>query len=102
MRALYSEDEERFRDEVKLWLQENIPSDIKDKTFGGATLDPDLLIKWHKTLYKKGWIAPEFPKEMGGPGFSHTEQFIFNYEYGRSGAPRLKTKFMSLGMLAPL
>jgi alkylation response protein AidB-like acyl-CoA dehydrogenase len=102
MRALYSEEEERFRGEVKQWLQENISSEIKDQTFGGATLDPELLIQWHKTLYKKGWIAPEFPKDMGGPGFSHTEQFIFNYEYGCSGAPRLKTKFMSVGMLAPL
>ena len=95
MHASYSKDEEQFRNEIRQWLEEKTSTDIKDKTLGGSTLDPDLLIKWHKTLYEKGWIAPELPKKMGGTDFSQTEQFIFNYEYGLSGAPRLKTKFIS-------
>lgn len=102
MRASYSEEEELFRKNVREWLTDNLPEEIKDKTLGGSTLDMELMIKWHKTLYKKGWIAPDFPKDMGGAGFSQTEQFIFNYEYGRSGAPRLKTRIVSIGMLAPL
>lgn len=102
MDVSYSDEEERFRKEIKDWLAENVPAEIKDKTLGGSTLDMDLMIKWHKTLYEKGWIAPDFPKEMGGAGFSQTEQFLFNYEYGRSGAPRLKTRVVSVGMLAPL
>jgi len=102
MNVSYSQKEEKFREEIIEWLRENTPAEIKDQTLGGSTLDPELLIKWHKTLYKKGWIAPEFPKELGGTGFNITEQFIFNYEYSRYGAPRLKTKLMSVGMLAPL
>lgn len=102
MHVSYSEEEEHFRNEVKNWLAETLSNDIKDKTLGGNTLDMDLMIKWHKTLYEKGWIAPDFPKNMGGAGFSQTEQFLFNFEYGRSGAPRLKTRIVSIGMLAPL
>jgi alkylation response protein AidB-like acyl-CoA dehydrogenase len=102
MHVSYSEEEESFRNEVKSWLSDNLPDDIKDKTLGGSTLDMELMIKWHKTLYEKGWIAPDFPKHMGGAGFSQTEQFLFNFEYGRSGAPRLKTRIVSIGMLAPL
>jgi len=102
MHASYSKEEETFRQEVQEWLAANLPADIKDKTLGGSTLDMELMIKWHKTLYEKGWIAPDFPKELGGAGFSQTEQFIFNYEYGLSGAPRLKTRIVSIGMLAPL
>ena len=102
MKVSYSQDEQRFQEEVRKWFRENTPTEIRDQTLGGSTLDPDLQIKWHKTLFGKGWIAPEFPKEMGGAGFSETEQFIFNYEYSLSGAPRLKTKLLSLGMLAPL
>ena len=102
MKASYSEDEERFRKEIKDWLVENVPPEVRDKTLGGSTLDLDLMIKWHKTLYEKGWVAPHLPKELGGAGFSQVEQFIFNYEYGLSGAPRLKTAIVSLGMLAPL
>ena len=102
MDASYSKEEEIFRDEVRQWLIDNLPPEIKDQTLGGSTLEPDLMIRWHKTLFEKGWIAPEFSKEMGGSGLNDTEQFIFNYEYSRSGAPRLKTKLMSVGMLGPL
>ena len=102
MKVSYSQEEQRFQEEVRKWLRENTPAEIRDQTLGGSTLDPPLQIKWHKTLFEKGWIAPEFPREMGGAGFSETEQFIFNYEYSLSAAPRLKTKLVSLGMLAPL
>ena len=102
MRVSYSKEEESFRNEVRSWLKDNLPDNIKDQTMGGSTLDPPLMIKWHRTLHDKGWIAPEFPKELGGAGFNETEQFIFDYEYGLSGAPRVKTKFMSVGMLGPL
>lgn len=102
MKVSYSSDEERFREEVREWFRDNTPPEVKDQTLGGSTLEHGPMIKWHKTLYEKGWVAPEFPKELGGAGFSETEQFIFNYEYSHSGAPRLKTKLVSLGMLAPL
>lgn len=102
MKVSYSSDEEKFREEVREWFRDNTPPEVKDQTLGGSSLSHDPMIKWHKTLYEKGWVAPEFPKEFGGAGFSDTEQFIFNYEYSHSGAPRLKTKLVSLGMLAPL
>ncbi len=102
MQVSYSRNEEKFRDEVCLWLKENVSDDIKDQTLGGSSLDSDLMVKWHKKLYQKGWVAPEIAKKWGGAGFSQTETFIFSYEYARSGAPRLKTKLISIGMLTPL
>ncbi|MDO8785595.1 MAG: acyl-CoA dehydrogenase family protein [Syntrophales bacterium] len=102
MKISYSQDEQTFLEEVREWFRENTPAEIRDQTLGGSTLDPDLQVKWHKTLFEKGWGCPEFPREMGGGGFSDTEQFIFNYEYSLAGAPRLKTKLVALGMLAPL
>ena len=81
MRVSYSESEKRLGNEVRQWLAENMPPEIKDQTLGGSTLEPDLMIKWHKTLYKKGWIAPELPEALGGTGLNETEQFIFNYEF---------------------
>ena len=102
MKVSYSQEEKKFRNEVRDWFGKNVPEKIKDKTLGGSTLDVDLMVEWHKTLYEKGWIAPEFPKEMGGAEFNETEKFIYNYEYSLSGAPRLKTKLMSVGMLAPI
>ena len=102
MKVSYSQDEIKFRDEVREWLKDNVPPEMKDQTLGGSTLDPELLIKLHKIIYDKGWIAPRFPKEMGGAGFSEKEEFILNYEYSISGSPRAKTKLIASGMLGPL
>ncbi len=102
MRISFSESENSFRGKVKRWLKKNLPSEIKDQTLGGSTLEPELMIEWHKTLHRQGWVAPELPEEFGGAGFSETERFIYNYEYGCSGAPRVKTQSISVGMLAPL
>ncbi len=97
-----SEEAVAFREELRRWLDEKLPPEMRDQTLGGTTLDPDLQRKWHRMLYEKGWIAPELPKDVGGAGFTETEQFIFNYEYGLSGAPRLKTKLLAVNMLVPI
>lgn len=102
MKISYSQEEERFREEIREWLKENLPPEIIDQTLGGSTLDPELLIKWHKTMHKKGWIALEYPEDLGGAGFTETQKFLFEYEYSLLGAPRQKTKLMAVGMLMPL
>ena len=102
MQVSYSQDEQKFRDEVRTWLKENTPDEIIAQTLGGSTLDPVLQKKYHKILAEKEWIGPAFPKELGGAGFGEMEQFIFNYEYSVLGAPRLKTQLMSVGMIGPL
>ena len=38
------------------------------------------IIKWQKKLYNKGWIAPGWPKEYGGTGWTDTQKFIFESE----------------------
>src|SRR6202521_1566026 len=42
---------------------------------------------WHRILHKKGWIAPLWPKEYGGPGWSITQRFIWGQETPRAGTP---------------
>src|SRR5690606_8755139 len=44
---------------------------------------------WHKTLYEKGWVAPNWPKEHGGPGWSVTQKYIYDEESNLAAAPRL-------------
>src|SRR6202521_1095067 len=40
---------------------------------------------WHRILHKKGWIAPLWPKQYGGPGWSITQRFIWEQETSRAG-----------------
>ncbi len=44
---------------------------------------------WYRTLSRKGWIAPHWPKEYGGMGATLNEQIIMTEELARVGAPQL-------------
>ena len=44
---------------------------------------------WHRTLHEKGWVAPNWPTEYGGPGWSITQKYIYDEESALAGAPRL-------------
>lgn len=55
---------------------------------------------WHRILYQKGWVAPHWPKEYGGTGWSVEQRFIFAEEYRKADLPPLLVQ--SLGMVGPL
>jgi alkylation response protein AidB-like acyl-CoA dehydrogenase len=85
----YSPAEEKFRQEVRSWLDANLPEDLREGR------DEELALSerwerhraWHKKLYDGGWVGIWWPKEYGGRGASAIEQVIFNEELARSGAP---------------
>ena len=43
---------------------------------------------WGAALSAEGYVAPAWPEELGGAGFSTREQFIFHEEREAAGAPR--------------
>jgi len=85
----YSQDELSFRDEVRSWLESNLPQDLRQKVADYAHLSKDDLVRWHKILAKQGWVAPAWPKEWGGTGWNVVQRYIFEEELGYVGAPPL-------------
>jgi alkylation response protein AidB-like acyl-CoA dehydrogenase len=85
----YSQDELAFRDEVRAWLEANLPQDLRDKVAGYQHLSKDDLVRWHKVLAKQGWVAPSWPKEWGGTGWNVVQRYIFEEELGYVGSPPL-------------
>ena len=83
----YSAEETAFRDEVRGWLDANIPADLRDKVLNYEDLSKEELVRWHKILAKKGWVAPSWPKEWGGTDWSPVKRYIFEEEYAYAGAP---------------
>jgi len=83
----YSPDELAFRDEVRGWLRANLPQDLREKVENYAHLSKDDLMRWHRTLAKKGWVAPAWPKEWGGTGWNVVQRYLFEEELGYAGAP---------------
>jgi alkylation response protein AidB-like acyl-CoA dehydrogenase len=75
-----------FRDEVRAFLADNLTDEIKSAIIGGRA-DPVAMVKWQKILHAKGWIAPNWPRKYGGPGWTVTQRFIFDNELAFAGAP---------------
>jgi alkylation response protein AidB-like acyl-CoA dehydrogenase len=92
----YSPEELSFRDEVRDWLSKNLPPELKDKSH----LSRDELLRWHRILAKKGWVAPAWPKEWGGTGWNVVQRYIFEEELGFAGCPPLMP--FGLSMCAPV
>jgi alkylation response protein AidB-like acyl-CoA dehydrogenase len=85
----YSQEESAFRDEVRGWLKANLPQDLRDKIANYDELGRDDLLRWHKILAKKGWIAPSWPREWGGTDWNVVQRYIFEEECGFAGTPPL-------------
>jgi len=73
-----------FRAEVRDWIAANLPFDLCNRPF---RIPPAELKPWHRKLYARGWIAPHWPKAVGGMGATLTQQIILFEEISRVGAP---------------
>ena len=85
----YSTEELAFRDEVRGWLAKNLPTDLRDKIAEYKELTREDLLRWHKILAKKGWVAPSWPKEWGGTDWNVVQRYIFEEECSFAGTPPL-------------
>ena len=86
----YTEEQEKFRKEVRSWLEANVPEQQK------LPVDPEAVSEewrawWkdkHQELSKIGWLFPTFSKEYGGGGLTADHETIIEEEFSRFGAPR--------------
>ena len=75
-----------FRDEVRAFLDEKLDDEIRQATVGGE-INPEVIVRWQKLLYEKGWVAPNWPQQYGGTGWNITQNYIFETECAMAGAP---------------
>jgi alkylation response protein AidB-like acyl-CoA dehydrogenase len=79
----FSAEEVAFRDEVRSFIRDNFPSDQR-KNVTRDELEREDFLAWHKILAKKGWVAPAWPVEYGGTGWTPTQRYIFSEECARA------------------
>ncbi len=96
----FSPEQIAFRKEVREWISSAMPAHIKKKADVDGNFDMKEIMEWHKILAKKGWVAPHWPKEVGGPGWDATRRFIFSEELELAGTPGLSP--FGLAMVGPL
>lgn len=94
-------EDEAFRQEVRAFLDEHLDAELREageKTSGISSAHAPLM-RWHKILHAKGWVAPGWPKEFGGTGWSDMQRYIWQSECARANTPKLYP--MGLGMIGP-
>ena len=96
----YSAEETAFRDDVRAWIEANLPDDIREKVVTYQDLGKDDYTRWHKILADKGWVAPEWPQEWGGTDWTIVQRYIFEEEMGAAGCPGRMP--FGLSMCAPV
>lgn len=91
-----------FRDEVRAFIAEAFDDDMRAKLAQSKNnhLDKEAQIRWLKRLSAKGWLAPDWPVEYGGTGWSLGKKYVFDMEMALAGAPA--TSNMGLRMCAPV
>jgi|LauGreSBDMM110SN_4_FD.fasta_scaffold01192_4 alkylation response protein AidB-like acyl-CoA dehydrogenase len=77
--------DESFRIHVKSWIEAHYPSNMRHPLERLHLQDTKA---WAGTLANKGWLAPGWPKELGGMGLSPTKQIIMQDVMARHGCTR--------------
>jgi len=98
-----TDEELRFRDEFRAWLEANIPSgwsgvDVRQPESSQERFV--FLRAWQKRMAEAGWVGIHWPKEYGGRGASIIQQTIFVEEMARASAPPL-VNVLGLSLLGP-
>jgi alkylation response protein AidB-like acyl-CoA dehydrogenase len=83
----FTREELAFRDEVRAFFRDNVPTSTRQKLQEGRHLSKQEMIDWWRILNKKGWGVSHWPKEYGGTGWSSVQHYIFNEELQMAPAP---------------
>ena len=102
MDLTFSAEERAFEQEVRDFIAENLNPEIKRATALTPSVfsDPDIGMAWQRALHKKGWGAPGWPVEYGGPNWTPAQRWIFEAESARAGVPNVNV--MGVKMVGPV
>jgi alkylation response protein AidB-like acyl-CoA dehydrogenase len=91
MDATQHDADERFRAEIRGWLDENLTGRFAELRGRGGSgrehEDFEARLEWNRHMAAAGWTCVAWPVEHGGRGLSIAQQVIFHEEYARADAP---------------
>lgn len=73
-----------FRAGFRAWLDQHRPTEPAPLS---GPERAEYWHRWHRALYRAGWMGLSWPTQYGGRGLSSSYEAIFNDELGRAGAP---------------
>jgi alkylation response protein AidB-like acyl-CoA dehydrogenase len=95
----YSASDEKFRSELRAWLESNVAAHGPSPK-EGAAMDWETRrawdTGWQRKLYDAGYAGINWPKEYGGRGAPLSEQLVYYEEIARARAPYVGVNFVGL------
>ena len=76
----FSPEDVAFRAEVRAFIASAYPQSLRGKQDEGEELAKQDFLAWHRILAQKGWVAPAWPTEYGGPGWTSVQRYIWSEE----------------------
>jgi len=83
-------DLEAFRAELRAFIRENLPEDIRARWLETPNVlfaNREDTTRWQKILHGRGWSVPTWPEQYGGPGWDVMRRYVFEIETALAGAP---------------
>lgn len=97
---LNSAEDSRFRAEIRAFVEAELDPSTREKVSRGGPLAREDFVRWHKSMHGKGWVAPGWPVEHGGPGWTARQRLIADEELFRLHTPPLPG--FGLKMIGPI
>ncbi|HEX6420615.1 MAG TPA: acyl-CoA dehydrogenase family protein [Acidimicrobiales bacterium] len=95
MRLRETPEEQAFRQELRAWLDETLPTLPPEPPFEDWPAKRAYDTGWQRRLHDAGYAGISWPKEYGGRGATPSEELIFLEETERAGAPYVGCNFVS-------
>jgi pimeloyl-CoA dehydrogenase len=89
-----------FRDEVRRFIAERLPADIRDRLRLGHPPRKEDTVRWQRILNERGWAAPHWPKAYGGAELDVVSRLILQDETAAAAAPM--PLMFNINMLGPV
>jgi alkylation response protein AidB-like acyl-CoA dehydrogenase len=102
MDLVWSDDDARFEAEVRAFLDAKLTPELRSAGSRMTSVygDFETEMAWQRILHAKGWVAPAWPVEAGGCGWSAVQRYIFASQCAQAGAPPVSP--MGIGMCGPV
>ncbi|WOD15979.1 acyl-CoA dehydrogenase family protein [Paraburkholderia kirstenboschensis] len=91
--------QDAFREEVRAFLREHLPAELRGNAIGEVRSVRERIKRWQGILNARGWGGPYWAREHGGTGWTVLQRLAFDEECAAAGAPT--QDFLAQKLLGP-
>jgi alkylation response protein AidB-like acyl-CoA dehydrogenase len=86
----YDAETEKFRSEVRAWIDANRPTleEMRAEPATSTAHLPGWSRRWQRRLFDAGLLVPGWPPELGGRNLSPIQQLVYHEELAKTGVWR--------------